>query len=324
MMNNRLLITITLMVIIVMTLLLSLNFIYKKVSNTQIITNQNTSSEKITLIGSYLSDSQYSMAMFYVNSSFSYGVSTFLWNIHISSNNPDYATYGGTYMTYNGKFWNITEKMWHIVLQNLELHIIGYPGFIIGYEDWFPFDGLGKTLGSPIPAPISSVKELWSTINYSVWYNTGIIVDFSYDIWLTNVNPLDYPYLELNYSDALEVLVWIYHQETLSSPFVYLYNVTFQAIVNGTEENLTFEMYELPRTGGPNGWPGIYFVLPNNGFPSASISLPLGEMAYYAASIIGDKNFYLDAIQVGMESYYSNNDSVDLGYFLYSFNIGLH
>ncbi|PVU69150.1 hypothetical protein DDW09_04885 [Sulfolobus sp. SCGC AB-777_L09] len=237
-------------------------------------------------------------------------VSTFLWNIQSAK--------GFVNMTFSHGHLNVSIRLSHVVKIQKGLSVDGYPTLMYGKESWFPF--YASTIDIPrleLPQKLTTLPKFSSTVDFSVYDFNGTVDDFSYDIWLSqnpNVTYLQYP--------CVEIMIWMYHEENISSQyFVEEGALTVQAIVNGSKENVTFTVYVLPHTGSSNGWIGVYYV--SNEDLEGNVTLPLSYLIIHSFYFI-DKVFpslsaseyYLDAIQVGME-FNDENGYADLGYSLY-------
>ena len=241
--------------------------------------------------------------------------STFLWNMKSSE-----GVVNMTFYHNEVKVWvNLTD------FQKIQTNIPvdGYPDLMYGSEGWFPF--YGSTIMLPqlrLPMKLSSLPQFYSEVDFRLFKVRGTIDDFSYDIWLSqnpNVTYLQYP--------CIEVMVWMYHEEGIpSSYFVKVGDLSVEAVINGTVRNVSFTVYVLPHTGSPNGWIGVYYVSDQQ--LEGNVSLPLSYMikqsVYFASEVfpnLSPDQYYLDAIQVGMEF---NNDSqgvAQLGYELYGWRL---
>lgn len=261
----------------------------------------------------------YDMCIFYQGNT-SIAVSPFLWNF-LSAN------YIFMNLNFSGLYYNVTIKLLNVSYINPSIHVLGYPGFMYGYESWFPFSQVGKTKESLIylPQKIVNLQTFYSFLNYSVWNTTGMIDDFSYDIWLTpkvNVTQLE--------KGDIEIMIWNYWGENLSKVpyFVYKGTVEFPTYINGKIENISYAIYILNYTGSSNGWTGVYYLMENHGVKTGVIGTPITLILQYTANLLVQRdgyianvsNYYLNAIQVGMETY---GNSVVAGYYLYDwwFNI---
>jgi hypothetical protein len=267
-----------------------------------------------SIIGSYLSDSEYAMAEIYSKNA-SLMVSPFLWNVN-------YAL-GEVNMTFN-KFLYVSINLTGVQKINYNIPVDGYPGLMYGQEYWFPFATHTEELKTlSLPMIVSNLPSFYSILNYSLYNNTGQIDDFSYDIWLSK-NPLT---TSLTYGD-FEVMIWMYWTENLSSPFVYAGNLTIPILINGSIYNYSWKVYVLPRTGSSNGWTSIYFLSPiqlKNGVVGIPISYVLKNLNPFLNKVginfYNDTQYYLDAIQIGMEFNDNLQGNVNVGYYLYSWQI---
>ncbi|QXJ29154.1 Extracellular endo-1,4-beta-glucanase [Saccharolobus shibatae B12] len=274
-----------------------------------------TSASGFSLVGSYLSQSRYGMALLY-NSVTTLYASPFLWNIE--------AAQGQAIMNFN-PYLNVHVDMSNIKKITPSISVNGYPGLMYGQELWFPF--AGKTEVSPylpLPMIVSNLPNFWSILNFTVYENVGVIDDFSYDIWLSQNPNITY----LQYGD-FEVMIWMNWQENITKGDPYMLSVgsiQIPTLINGTVENLTWSVYVLPRTGSANGWTSIYFLSPKQlegqiGIPIAYVLKNMGSYLEKArVSIYNLNTYYLDAIQVGME-FNDTNGIANLGYNLYSWYI---
>ncbi|BCS93592.1 GH12 family glycosyl hydrolase domain-containing protein [Metallosphaera javensis (ex Sakai et al. 2022)] len=263
----------------------------------------------VSILGSYLSQSRYSMSELYANGS-SLFLSPFLWNVRTAL--------GVTNMTLT-PYLNVTVKMTQITKITPSIPVDGYPGLMYGEEGWFPF--AGKTLVSPLlplPEKISDLPQFYSILKFRVFQNLGVIQDFSYDIWLTRDPNTTY----LKYGD-FEVMIWMYGSDyiTQNKYFIFTGYMTFPVLVNGTLKNMSWAVYVLPRTGSATGWTGVYLLPPQNlqGTVGIPITHVLQNLNPYLqrANVNYNESYYLDAIQVGME-FNDSSGTADLGYTLYS------
>lgn len=265
-----------------------------------------------SLIGNFSTGSPYALAFINSSANATLMASPFLWNIA-------YAL-GKVNMT----FYN---NMLHVSINLSDVHKIspnpvdGYPGLMYGQELWFPFQYKTEQLQLlQLPMIVSKLPNFYSILNYSVYNTTGIIDDFSYDIWLTQ-NPYT---TSLHYGD-FEVMIWMYWNENLSNApyFVYVGNFTIPTLINGHADNLSWEVYVLPRTGSASGWTSIYFLSPvklSRGQFGVPMDYILKNMRPYldkaGVNIYNPDIYYLDAIQVGME-FSDHQGNVTAGYNLY-------
>jgi hypothetical protein len=264
------------------------------------------------VLGKYQSDNAYAMAEVYTPNA-SLFISPFLWNMKYAK--------GEANLTYVGHVLHVYVNFTDFEKVTPSIPVDGYPGVMYGEEMWFPF--AGSTELSPmlsLPVEVSRLPAFNSTLSYSLFVEKGVIDDFSYDIWLTE-NPYT-TYLEF---PDVEVMVWLHHNETLSSYLVYEGEVQVPVVVNGTLVEDNFSVYVLPHTGSANGWIGVYYV---SGLQlEGNVTVPLSQLIVESFTFI-DKVFpsisaseyYLDAIQVGME-FNDVDGSVFAGYTLYSWVI---
>ncbi len=265
-----------------------------------------------TVLGKYQSDSAYSMAEVYTPSA-SLFVSPFLWNMKYAK--------GEANLTYVGQALHVYVNFTDFEKITPSIPVDGYPGVMYGQELWFPFAGtteLSPLL--PLPLKVDQLPSFNSTLDYSLFVKEGEIDDFSYDIWLTqnpNTTYLEYP--------DVEIMVWLYHNETLSSYFVHEGELQVPIVVNGTTIVDNFSVYVLPHTGSANGWIGVYYVSEEQ--LEGNVTVPLSQLIVESFAFIGKvfpslsaSQYYLDAIQVGME-FNDSGGSVYAGYTLYSWVI---
>ncbi|MUN29067.1 GH12 family glycosyl hydrolase domain-containing protein [Sulfuracidifex metallicus] len=267
-----------------------------------------------TILGHHQSDSAYSMSEAYTPDA-SLLVSPFIWNMKFAK--------GYVNMTYDGPILNVDINMtdFHKISPNIGVN--GYPGVMYGEECWFPF--AGHSIESPLlelPAPVENLPQIQSCLYYSLWLDKGSIDDFSYDIWMSQNPTTTY----LKFPDV-EIMIWLYHQEEItSSYFKYEGSFVVPSIVNGSHENLNFSVYILPHTGSGDGWIGVYYVSQQQ--LEGKVTVPLTTMVQENFSFMGkvfrnlnESEYYLDAVQVGMEF---NNDSTGtsiMGYSLYNWTM---
>jgi len=238
-------------------------------------------------------------------------MSTFLWNMASSE--------GVVNMTFVNHSLIVTVSLRDFIKIQKNIPVDGYPCLMYGRENWFPF--YSSTIETPqlvLPERLVSLPNFWSEVDFEVYNINGSIDDFSYDIWLSQNPNTTY----LGYPD-IEVMVWMYHEENISSPyFLRVGDLTVPALVNGAWENITFIVYVLSHTGSPNGWVGVYYVSGEQ--LVGNVSLPLSYLIIQSINFadkvfpnLSPTQYYLDAIQVGME--FNNNPEgyADLGYRLY-------
>ncbi len=209
------------------------------------------------------------------------------------------------------------------------IQVTGYPGLMYGKELWFPFGTATEQLKAlTLPSKVTDLPNFYSVLNYSTYVNVGSIGDFSYDIWLTN-NP---NITSLGQQD-IEVMIWMYSQSPeLSQPFLNVGTVSAPTIINGTRVTAQYQVYVLPHTGSATGWAGVYFVLkyPSvGGMARGEVGVPIKTLLEDISSLLpkagltfySPNTYYLNAIQVGMETYYSATNSLIAGYTLYSWKV---
>ncbi|MBP1357916.1 MAG: hypothetical protein JZD40_05460 [Sulfolobus sp.] len=187
----------------------------------------------------------------------SLAVSPFLWNLYFSNKIL-------MNLTFNGKYFNVSIIAINISYISPSIHVLGYPGFMYGYETWFSFSEMGKTkeYGLYLPEKLSNLSNFYSFLYYTVWNVTGRIDDFSYDMWLTpqpNVPQLS--------KGDIEVMIWNYWGQNLSNVpyFAYIGNAHFPTYINGTIKNVNYSIYILNYTGSMNGWTGVYYLMQDHG-----------------------------------------------------------
>ncbi|MCY0860788.1 MAG: hypothetical protein OWQ54_10245 [Sulfolobaceae archaeon] len=230
---------------------------------------------------------------------------------------------GEANLTYIGHYLHVCINFTGFTKVTPSIPVDGYPGIMYGQEDWFPFAGSTQVSPLlPLPIIVTKLPQFTSTLSYSLFIKKGVIDDFSYDIWLTQ-NP-NTTYLEF---PDVEVMVWLYHNETLSNYFIYEGQVKATLIVNGTPLEDNFSVYVLPHTGSANGWIGVYFLSEIQ--LQGNVTVPLSDLIVESFSFIQKvfpnitpEGYYLDTIQVGME-FNDVNGSVLAGYTLYNWVIEL-
>ncbi|MUM65651.1 hypothetical protein D1867_10445 [Acidianus infernus] len=280
----------------------------EKGSNDEVITTASHQEGYFSIIGSYKSDSEYSMGEIY-SIDCSFFVSPFLWNLKYADGNAN--------LTFRNGVLYVNVNFSHFEKITPSIPVDGYPGLMYGHEGWFPF--AGTTIENPslvLPKKVYCLPNIISTLNYSVWVQEGTIDDFSYDIWLSqnpNTTYLAFPDIEL--------MIWLYHNETLSSYFIKVGEVQVPICVNGSKITCTFTVYILPHTGSSNGWIGVYYLSNQN--LEGKVSIPLTffikdefQWINKIFPTINESSYYLDAIQVGME-FNDYNGIAQLGYTLY-------
>ncbi|WP_338602621.1 cellulase [Sulfolobus tengchongensis] len=324
-MNRRIILIVIVIVIVISSLFAVLyhgggssSIIHKKEynNNYQIYTLFPGPNSRFNLIANYSSNTAYALALINSSSNATLMASPFLWNIGYALGNVNMSFY---------------HNMLHVAINLTNIQKIssndvdGYPGLMYGQELWFPFYYHTKQLEQlPLPMIISKLPNFYSVLNFSVYNITGRIIDFSYDIWLSQ-NP---NITSLQYGD-FEVMIWMYWTKNLTGVpyFIYTGNISIPTLVNGTIENLTWEVYVLPRTGSANGWTGIYFLSPKKlqgeiGVPIAYVLTNMNPFLEKAGvNIYNPNEYYLDAIQVGMEFTNTTQGNVNVGYNLYSWQI---
>lgn len=265
-----------------------------------------------TALGKYQSDSAYSMAEVYTPNA-SLFISPFLWNMKY--------TKGEANLTYVGQVLYVYVNFTDFKKITPSIPVDGYRGIMYGQELWFPFAGTTELSPAlPLPMKVDQLPPFYSTLSYTLFVNKGVIDDFSYDIWLTqnpNTTYVAFP--------DVEIMIWLYHNETLTHYFVYEGEIQVPIVVNGTVMEDNFSVYVLPHTGSTNGWIGVYYVSEKQ--LKGNVTVPLSQLIKNSSTFI-DKIFpnisasqyYLNAIQVGME-FNDINGSVNAGYTLYSWVI---
>ncbi len=265
-----------------------------------------------TVLGNYQSDSAYSIAEVYTPNA-SLFVSPFLWNMKYAK--------GEANLTYVGHVLHVYVNFTDFQKITPSTPVDGYPGIMYGQELWFPF-GRTTELSSALPLPmkVDQLPHFDSTLSYSLFVKKGVIDDFSYDIWLTQDPNTTY----LTFPDV-EIMVWLYHNDTLSSYFVYEGKLEVPIVVNGTTIVDNFSVYVLPHTGSANGWIGVYYLsaLQLEGNVTVPLSTFIKDSFAFIDKIfpsVSANQYYLNAIQVGME-FNDINGTVYAGYTLYSWVI---
>ncbi|AGE71770.1 GH12 family glycosyl hydrolase domain-containing protein [Sulfolobus acidocaldarius] len=313
-MKIRLLILLSaIFLIIFITIIVFIVLLPNYSKNDCIITLGNTYGGEFSILGKYQSDSTYAIGMVYSKNA-SLFVSPFLWNLKTALGYTN-LTYRGNTLVVNVNFTNF-EKI------NSNLQVDGYPGVMYGQEDWFPF--AGRTLMPScfvLPVKVISLPNFNSTLSYKINDNRGIIDDFSYDIWLTqnpNTTYIQFP--------DVEIMIWLYHNETLSDYFVKAGVMSVNIMVNGTVIQDDFTVYILPHTGSSNGWIGVYYISQLE-LSAGNITVPMSTLIKdsfnYIRGVFPDLQtsaYYLNAIQVGME-FNDINGVVNVGYTLYNWTI---
>ncbi|AAK42663.1 cellulase [Saccharolobus solfataricus] len=271
-----------------------------------------------SVLGNYSSNSADALAILNSSTNATLMVSPFLWNIGYALGNVN--------MTININYLHVAINLSQI--SKISSNVVdGYPGLMYGQELWWPFMYRTTQLQFlSLPMIVLRLPNFYSILNYSVYLINGSIDDFSYDIWLSQ-NP---NITSLQYGD-FEIMIWMYWNENLSHTpyFIYVGNMSIPTLINGKIENLSWEVYVLPRTGSANGWTGVYFLSPLKE-PKAEFGVPIGyilkNMGSYiekaGVNIYNVNTYYLDAIQVGME-FSDNQGTAIMGYYLYSWQIWL-
>ncbi len=318
-MDNRVIILLSMIIALSMAyLLLSLHH----VNNGETVLYLMPGKTHFSLLGSYLQQSRYSMAEIYLEN-VTLIASPFLWNLKSGGGLTNISfDYGGV---------AVNETLTQVSLIDPEIHVIGYPGLMYGQEYWFPF--ASRTITSnplKLPIKLSRLRDVWITINYSLWRHLGTIDDFSYDIWLVRNPNATY----LGPGDA-EVMLWMFANESLQNQQYWLKvgNLSIPTLIisngNMMRSNMTYAVFILPHTGGTNGWSLIIFIPEFNeshGLWRGTYSINLNSLLNAAVNelsrrgLIGDM-LYLNAIQVRLESYPDKLMSVSVGYNIYSWYI---
>ncbi|MGC9071298.1 MAG: hypothetical protein ACP5HK_01170 [Acidilobus sp.] len=191
--------------------------------------------------------------------------------------------------------------------------VVGFPDIMYGDYSWGPF--FTMTSMYPflrLPMPTSKVPKVWSIVNYSLAIREGSYNDFSYDIWLvrrpgaTSLGPSD-----------VELMVWMYANQSLQGvPYWVMWRpVTVPSIINGSPMNLTYQVFILPRNGGPSGWMLIVLIPELNyydgsyhGITAGEFGVNLGDLVNATVNVVGQFNgtqwetgLYLSVIQLGAE-----------------------
>jgi hypothetical protein len=242
---------------------------------------------------------------------FSLFISPFLWNLGYGIGNVN--------ITYDFSYIKVFANLTKIKKITPSIPVIGYPGIMYGQEYWFPFAGKTQMLTSlKLPMKVKYLPEFSIIVNYSVFKSLGKITDLSYDIWLTS-NPNK---TTLGRGD-LEVMIWLYYEQDISQLKYYqkVGVLSIPTYINSTYRILNLQVWLLNYSAG--GWALVILQLPEP-ISSGKISLPISTILKSLDSfLIGWKesvteSYYLNAIQFGMEF---DGDNVNLGYYLYSFQI---
>ena len=253
---------------------------------------------------------------------FSVIASPFLWNLLYAQGSANLTVRSGVvYVAIN---FTSFRKV------NPSIGVDGYPTLMYGAEWWWPFYGAsGMSRPLVLPAPLSSLPEFNSTLGFSVYREAGVVDDFSYDIWLGYVNGTGAwtaNSTQVVFPD-IEVMVWLYHEATVAGNpyFVPEGQVEVPVVVNGTPVEEAFYVYVLPHTGSATGWIGVYYLSATNltGNVTVPLSQLIEEAPLYAKRVFGwldTGDYYLDAIQVGME-FNDVGGRVEAGYTLWNWTL---
>ncbi|WP_427971924.1 hypothetical protein [Acidilobus sp.] len=232
-------------------------------------------------------------------------ISPMLWNLVGGSGNVTMVLSGGHLYVYI----NVTGVSRAIKFTP----VVGFPDIMYGWYSWGPFYTRTSSYGFlSLPMPASEVPDLWSVVNYSLSLSRGAYNDFSYDIWLvrspgaTSLGPSD-----------VELMLWMYANQSLAGlPYWVTWRpVTMPTLINGTIKNVTYQVFILPRNGGPSGWMLIILIPEVNesggqyhGLLKGEYGVDLGELMNETLNIIGEFNgtqweqgLYLSVIQLGAE-----------------------
>jgi len=173
--------------------------------------------------------------------------------------------------------------------------VVGFPDIMYGDYSWGPFYTMTSTYSFlRLPMPTGQVPSLWSIVNYSLSLREGSYNDFSYDIWLvrhpgaTSLGPSD-----------VELMLWMYANQSLAGlPYwVTWHSVTMPTIIDGQLENLSYQVFILPRNGGPSGWMLIILIPELNysegayhGLTHGVFGVNLRDLISTAVNIVGEFN----------------------------------
>ncbi|MDT7867772.1 MAG: hypothetical protein RQ853_05100 [Acidianus sp.] len=211
--------------------------------------------------------------------------------------------------------------------------VVGFPDIMYGDYSWGPFYTMTSTYSFlRLPMPTGQVPSLWSIVNYSLSLREGSYNDFSYDIWLvrhpgaTSLGPSD-----------VELMLWMYANQSLAGlPYwVTWHSVTMPTIIDGQLENLSYQVFILPRNGGPSGWMLIILIPELNysegayhGLTRGVFGVNLRDLISTAVNIVGEFNgtqwesgLYLSVIQLGAEVDASGNGTMLMNFTVYSWDL---
>lgn len=232
-------------------------------------------------------------------------ISPMLWNLVGGTGNVTMVLSGGRLYVYI----NVTGVSRAIKFTP----VVGFPDIMYGWYSWGPFYTRTSSYGFlSLPMPASEVPDLWSVVNYSLSLSRGAYNDFSYDIWLvrspgvTSLGPSD-----------VELMLWMFANQSLAGlPYWVTWRpITMPTLINGDIENVTYQVFILPRNGGPSGWMLIILIPEVNtsggqyhGLLKGEYGVNLGELMNETLNIIGEFNgtrweqgLYLSVIQLGAE-----------------------
>lgn len=232
-------------------------------------------------------------------------ISTMLWNLVGGSGNVTMVLLGGhLYVYINVMGVSRAVKF---------TPVVGFPDIMYGWYSWGPFYTRTSSYSFlSLPMPASKVSNVWSVVNYSLSLIRGAYNDFSYDIWLvrspgaTSLGPSD-----------VELMLWMFANQSLAGlPYWVTWKpITMPTLINGSIENVTYQVFILPRNGGPSGWMLIILIPEINlsggqyhGLLRGEYGVDLGELMNKTLNIIGEFNgtqweqgLYLSVIQLGAE-----------------------
>ncbi|MCY0868398.1 MAG: hypothetical protein OWQ48_04105 [Desulfurococcus sp.] len=267
----------------------------------------------LSLIGSHKTHSEFITAEIHCGDC-SLFASPNLWNSAYADGNVN--------LTYKNGVVYANVNLSNVMKKSPSIPVVGYPKLVYGYEGWwFPHAGTIQNPHLVLPMKVSVLPDITSILRYSLWVKEGYILDFSYDIWLTqnpNTKRLAFPDIEL--------MIWLHHQgEALPPPFIKMGEVQVPIYVNGSRTTWTFTVYVLPHTGSPTGWIGVYYLSNKN--LEGEVSIPLtffikDEFRWINKVFpeINESQYYLNSINVGME-FNDINGRVELGYTLYEWSM---
>lgn len=239
--------------------------------------------------------------------------STDLWNIKYAK--------GDVNMTFYNNYLSTKINLYNLMETTPEFVVAGYPNLLYGEESWW---NLGPTEESPylsLPMKISDLPDFYSIVNYTLYNVNGTIDDFSYDIWITR----NTPYPSSLGSQDIELMIWTYWSGSLAGVFPYAGTLNIPTIVNGTVYNYSFQVYVRPSSSSTS-WVTVFVLSPVKlqgevGIPIGYVLKNLGLFTSLAGLNFNASQYYLDAIQLGMEFHANSNGYANLGYNIYYWKI---